>query len=162
MSAMADPRALVVTTGLLRLMARDVTRLLLATRRLLPLWGAIVAGSLVGGALLATGERRTGVVLLLWAAVVAAALVLRARRAARRSLAAVYPPGATVTVRLAPDGLHVDGPVRGTRTAWEVFRDLRVHGSVVVLRHRGSHLATVVPRALLTDDDHARVRELLR
>lgn len=164
MCAMTDDdgmRSLTVTDDLLRDVTRDVTAVVLRTRHAFVWWclAVSVASALV--LLVADGDRIIAVTIVVVAPLLVLLVLLRVRRSVRRALATALAPGSTVGVRVAEDGLHQHNALGSSQTAWAAYRDLRVQGSVTVLRLRGSEAVVVLPSALLTEADRATIRARL-
>lgn len=77
---------------------------------------------------------------------------------ARRAVRAAMPIETVVWVELDDDGLRMGSGRRRSDIAYTTFQQVRVGKDAVLLKLRGSSVATAIPRALLSDDDVALLR----
>jgi hypothetical protein len=77
---------------------------------------------------------------------------------ARHAVRTAMPVETVVWVELHEDALKIGSGSRRSDIAYSTFQNMRVGRDAVLLKVRGSSVATAVPRALLTDADIALLR----
>ncbi|MBO0979339.1 YcxB family protein [Microbacterium sp. SD291] len=145
-------------------MARDAAIYSLTRPWAIVMWvalaGALVLSILNLNALTAAGVDDAGTAAwmpLISVALMAYAVVLTVS-GARRAVRAVMPPETVVWVAVGDEVLQVGAGRRTSEIRYDTFQSIRAGRDAVILKLRGTSAATAIPRALLTDDEIARLR----
>jgi hypothetical protein len=158
------PRSLTIDERLLRRMARDAAIYSLTRPAAIVMWVALAAG-LVLSILNLSGPNAAGTEdggFAAWMPPLIVALAIGATvmtiSSARNALRRAMPPQTLVWVSLEDDVLRVGSGDRRSVIAYDTFQGIRVGADAVLLKVRGTSVATAIPRALLSDDDVATLR----
>ncbi|MBO9626670.1 MAG: YcxB family protein [Microbacterium sp.] len=159
---MPEPtRSLTMDEALLRRMAADAAVYSLTRPWALVMWAALTAG-LVVSILNVSGAEADAGPLVTWMPVAVLALagyaVWLTVASARRAVRAAMPAGTTVWVSLDTTVLRVGAGTRTSELPFDTFRSLRAGRDAVLLRLRSASVVTAIPRALVSDEDLARLR----
>jgi hypothetical protein len=149
---------------LLRRMARDAAIYSLTRPVAVVMWVAL-AGALVLGVLnladrTANGQEASPLIAWTPAVVVVLAVyaIVLSVSSARRAVRAAMPVDAVVWVSIDDDQLRMGSDRRRSDIPYTTFQHVRVGRDAVLLKLRGSAVATAIPRVLLSDEDVATLR----
>lgn len=158
------PRSLTIDDRLLRRMARDAAIYSLTRPAAIIMWVALAA-ALVVSILSLSGPKVPSADdggFAAWMPPLIVALAIGATfmtiSSARNALRAAMPAQTLVWVSLEDDVLRVGSGERRSVIAYDTFQGIRVGADAVLLKVRGTSVATAIPRALLSDDDVAALR----
>lgn len=158
------PRSLTIDDRLLRRMARDAAIYSLTRPAAIIMWVALAA-ALVVSILSLSGPKVASADdggFAAWMPPLIVALAIGATfmtiSSARNALRAAMPAQTLVWVSLEDDVLRVGSGERRSVIAYDTFQGIRVGADAVLLKVRGTSVATAIPRALLSDDDVAALR----
>ncbi len=124
------------------------------------LLAAFVLNAIVLSAIGGADEEQTTT--LTWTLVAIAAFAVASivftRAQVRRAISAAMPSGSSVAVSVGEQTIRLFAKNGVSDMAYSTFRAVRVGRHAAILQLRGASVVTAVPRALLSDDDIARLK----
>ena len=159
---MADSAlSLTVDDALSRRMARDAAVYSLTRPWAIVMWAALAIGLVVAVLNVSTAPPNPSP-LVAWMPVavlgLAAYAVWLSVATARRAVRAAMPSGTSVWVSVGENALRMGAGTRTSEMRFDTFEGMRAGRDAVLLKVRGASVATAIPRALIGDEDLARLR----
>ncbi|MCC2029398.1 hypothetical protein KEC56_07685 [Microbacterium sp. YMB-B2] len=163
MTADSPARTAVVDAEMIRAMTTDAVIYTLTRPLAVIAYAALIAAFVVNAIVLGmVGGDQEQTTTLTWTMLAIAALIVASilftRASTRRAISTTMPPGSVVRVEVGEESLKAVSKAGASEIRYATFRSVHVGRHAALLRLRGTSVVTVLPRAVLSDEDVALLK----